>query len=103
MLDEIIQKVKVPEKNYDQQPQQQTPQTPKTSVRRSARISKLPEQYSPLYYILLTNYGELERYEEAMQVETKNKWEKAMEEEMESLMHNQTWDLVKLSAGKNTV
>eukprot|EP00253_Pinus_taeda_P005819 PITA_05819 len=37
---------------------------------------------------------------EAMQVESRKKWELAMEEEMDSLMHNQTWDLVRLLVGK---
>jgi hypothetical protein len=35
-----------------------------------------------------------------MQVDTKNKWEQGMKEEMESLVNNQTWDLVQLPAGK---
>jgi len=52
---------------------------------------------------LLTDSGEPERYEEEMQVETRKKWEQAMEEEMDSLMHNQTWDLVKFQAGKTTL
>ena len=38
-----------------------------------------------------------------MQVESRKKWEIAMEEEMDSLMHNQTWDLVKLPTGKTTL
>ena len=38
-----------------------------------------------------------------MQVESKKKWELAMEEEMDSLIHNQPWDLVKLPAGKTTL
>jgi len=52
---------------------------------------------------LLTDSGEPKRYEEEMQVETRKKWEQAMEEEMDSLMHNQTWDLVKFQAGKTTL
>jgi len=38
-----------------------------------------------------------------VQVETRKKWEKAMKEEMDSLAHNQTWDLVKLPADKTTL
>jgi hypothetical protein len=53
-----------------------------------------------LYYLLLTDSGEPECYEEAMQVDTKKKWEQGMKEEMDSLVNNQTWDLVKLPAGK---
>ena len=32
-----------------------------------------------------------------MQVETKNKWDQGMEEEMDSLVNNQTWDLVQFN------
>jgi hypothetical protein len=49
---------------------------------------------------LLTDSGELECYEEAMQVDTKKKWEQGMKEEMDSLENNQTWDLVQLPMGK---
>jgi len=58
-------------------------------------------KYSPsLYYVLLNDYGESEIYEEAMQVETRKKRKQAMEEEMNSLMQNQTWDFVKFFVGK---
>ena len=53
-----------------------------------------------MYYLLMTNSGEPECYEEAMQVETRKKWEQGMDEEMDSLVRNQTWDLVKLPAEK---
>jgi hypothetical protein len=56
-----------------------------------------------MYYLLLIDSGELERYEEAMQVETKKKWEQGMKEEMDSLVHNQTWDLVQFLVGKRTL
>jgi hypothetical protein len=48
----------------------------------------------------LTDSGEPECYEEAMQADTKKKWEKCMKEEMDSLENNQTWDLVQLPMGK---
>ena len=38
-----------------------------------------------------------------MQVETRNKWDQGMNEEMDSLVRNQTWDLVKLPAGKRVL
>ena len=43
----------------------------------------------------MNDSDEPECYEEAMQVETRIKWEKGMDEEMDSLVRNQTWDLVK--------
>jgi hypothetical protein len=48
----------------------------------------------------LTDSGEPKCYEEAMQVDTKKKWEKRMKEEMDSLANDQTWDLVQLPARK---
>ena len=51
----------------------------------------------------MTNFGEPECYEEAMQVETRNKWEQGMNEEMDSLVRNQTWDLFQLPAGKRAL
>ena len=53
-----------------------------------------------MYYLSLTYYGELERYEEETQVETRKKWEKGVKEEMESLVHKQTWDSMKFPVGK---
>ena len=38
-----------------------------------------------------------------MQVDTKNKWEKGMKEEMDSMVNNQTWDLFQLPAEKRTL
>ena len=66
VLDEITEKVMVPENHSDQQleqkqqpKQQQAPQTPESGVRISIRISRSPERYSPsLYYVFLTNSGE---------------------------------------------
>ena len=49
---------------------------------------------------MMTDSSEQECYEEEMQVETKNKWEKGMNEQMDSLVRNQTWDLVELHACK---
>ena len=48
----------------------------------------------------MTGSGELECYEEVMQVETRKKWEQGMNEEMDSLVGNQTWDLVEFPTGK---
>ena len=97
MLDEIIENEipKVLENQNDQEQQQQVPQTPTSVVRRSPRLSRPPDQYSPsFYYALLTHSGELEGYEEAMQVETRKKWEQGMKEEIDSLVNNHTRDLV---------
>ena len=48
----------------------------------------------------MTNSGDPECFEEAIQVETRKKWEQGMDEEMDSLARNHIWDLVKLLAQK---
>ena len=42
------------------------------------------------------------KWEQCM-VETRKKWEQCMDEEMDSLVRNQTWDLVKLPVGKRVL
>ena len=80
--------------------QQQIPHTPVT-VRRSTRQTRPPKIFSPsLYSILLTDAGEPEYYDEAVQVDTKIQWKSAMKDEMGSLLKNKTWDLCKLPAAK---
>jgi hypothetical protein len=59
----------------------------------------------PIEIILFLRYGtigfgEIEGYEEAMQVETRKTWEQCMKEEIDSLLHNQTWDLVYFPTSK---
>ena len=71
MLDEIKENEipKAPENQNDQE-QQEVPQTPASVVRKSTRLSRPPERYSPsLYYALLIDSGEPEGYEEVMHVE----------------------------------
>ena len=51
----------------------------------------------------MTDSGGLECYEEAMQGETKKKWEQGMNEEIDSLVRNHIWDLVEFPAGKRAL
>ena len=90
-------------KALENQEQQQVPQTP-ANVRISTRLSRPPKSFShSLYYLLMTHSNEPKRYEEAMQVETRKKWEKGMNEEMDSLVRKQTRDLVEFLARKITL
>ena len=60
-------------------------------VRRSSKNIRPPHRYSPtLNYLLLTDGGELECYDEAVQDKNSSKWELAMKNEMDSLLGNQT-------------
>ena len=71
------------------------------NVRWSTRLSRPPEISSPsLYSILLIDAGEPKCYDEFLQVDTKIQWDSTMEEEVDSLLTNKTWDLCKLPIGK---
>ena len=74
---------------------------PEQVLRRSSRTIRAPDRYSPsLHYLLLTDKGELESFNEALQVEDSTKWEQAVDDEMSSLEKNKTWMLTKLPTGK---
>ena len=69
---------KVSKNQNVQQQEQNVPQTPTSVVIISTRLSRPHERYSPsLYYLLLTNSGEPESYEEEMQVDIKRSGSKA--------------------------
>ncbi|RVW71155.1 Retrovirus-related Pol polyprotein from transposon TNT 1-94 [Vitis vinifera] len=77
---------------------------PVAEVRRSSRNIRPPQRYSPvLNYLLLTDGGEPECYDEALQDENSSKWELAMKDEMDSLLGNQTWELTELPVGKKAL
>ena len=51
------------------------PPTSQSELRQSIRTTRVPERYFPsLHYILFTDNGEPEYYEEALQVQAKDKW-----------------------------
>lgn len=79
------------------------PQTP-TPEWRNSSITPRPTQrfFHSLYYLLLTDGGESECYE-ALDVDTRTKWEHVKDEEMKSLIINLTWDLIPLPAGKKAL
>ena len=90
VLDEIKEH-EVPKAPKNQE-QQQVPKSP-TTIRKSTRLSRSHERFYPsLYYLLMTDSGEPECYE------TRKKWEKGMNEETDSLVRNQTWELVEFPA-----
>ncbi|RVW13214.1 Retrovirus-related Pol polyprotein from transposon TNT 1-94 [Vitis vinifera] len=75
-----------------------------TEVHKSSRNIRPPQRYSPvLNYLLLTNGGEPECYDEALQDENSSKWELAMKDEMDTLLGNQTWELTELPVRKKAL
>ena len=69
---------------------------PPQLVRRSSRPHKSSQGYCLSNYILLTDEGESNCFQETCQVEHSEEWKKAMEEEMKSLLENKIWELVNL-------
>ena len=73
-------------------------------VDQSAHIAEVCRRYSPtLNYIRLTNGGEPRCYDETLQDENSSKWELVMKDEMDSLLGNQTWELIELLVGKKAL
>ena len=78
--------------------------TPIPEIRRSTRARRPTARYSPdLNYILMTDGGEPESYAEAKHMEDSVKWELEMQEEMDSLHKNHTWELTPLPNGKKAL
>lgn len=83
-----------------EQGEQIAPQVDDAQVRRSTREHKPSTRYPSTDYILVTADGEPESFQEVLSSRDKNLWLEAMKEEMDSLMKNQTFELVKLPKGK---
>lgn len=54
-------------------------------------------------YILLTNIGELECYEEAIEDDHRGKWIEAIQDKIRSLHENYTFKLVKLPKARKAL
>ncbi|KAF2315489.1 hypothetical protein GH714_039930 [Hevea brasiliensis] len=84
--------------------QQQTPVVkPEAPLRRSTRDRRASTRYSSSEYVLLINGEEPECYQEAIESEQKVEWVIAMKDEMQSLLDNHTFELVKLHKDKKAL
>ncbi|KAL5842405.1 hypothetical protein ACOSQ3_013008 [Xanthoceras sorbifolium] len=88
---------------YDVHQPTPTPVASPIPLRRSERTRQPSTRYSANEYVLLTDGGEPENFEEAMDDESKQKWIEAMQDEMKSLHENKTFELVKLPKGKKAL
>ena len=77
--------------------------SPQPEFRRSTRERRPSTRYNTQEYVMLTDGGEPETYEEAINDGKQEEWLKAMQEEMKSLHDNHTYDLVKLPKGKRAL
>ena len=72
-------------------------------LRRSTRERQPSTRYSFTEYMMITDGGEPEPYQEVMSHKKKLEWLGAMQDEMKSLHENHTYDLVKLPKGKRAL
>ena len=89
--------------------QVQTQQDEQYSIatRRAQRIKKAPVRYGyeedSVAFALVTEAGDPSTYQDALGDKDKSKWLLAMQEEMESLHKNHTWELVELPKKKRAI
>ena len=74
-------------------------------LKRRDRSRAPPERFGKNYFhavqsTLTKNFTEPENFENAMNLEQKDKWPEAMKTEIESLNETETWDLVPKEEGK---
>lgn len=79
------------------------PQEAEPQLRRSARERRPSTRYPSSDYILITDEGEPESFQDVQSCRDKDCWSKAMQEEMDSLKKNDTYELVKLPKGKKAL
>ena len=92
-LDELIESTvqKMGEEDKENVNSQVDQSTLVAKVSRSYKNIRPPQRYSPtLNYLLLTDGGEPECYDEVLQDENSSKWKLVMKDEMDSLLGNQT-------------
>ena len=61
---------------------------------------KTPRRFPDAEHVLLTDEGEPESFEEAKEDTHSRKWLSAMQDEMDSLHENHTYELVELPKGR---
>ena len=80
-----------------------TPPPEEEEVRRSMRQRRPSTRYNPHEYVMLSNGEEPESFREVMANDHKEEWLDAMNDEMNCLQENHTYDLVKLPKGKRVL
>ena len=76
---------------------------PNGGRRYPLRERRAPRRFPDEEHVLLTDEGEPESFEEAKNNTHSRKWLSAMEEEMDSLHENHTYELIELPRGKKAL
>ena len=92
------------ESEPDDEPAETTEFQPAFEGRRYPHVQrKASFRYLDNQYVVLTNEGESEGYEEAMEDVNKEKWYSARKDEIDSLHENHTYDMMQLPKGKKSL
>mgnify|MGYP000246955402 FL=1 len=82
---------------------EEEPTLPSEGRRYPLRERRAPRRFPDEEHVLLTDEGEPESFEEAKNNTHSRKWLSAMEEEMDSLHENHTYELIELPRGKKAL
>jgi len=93
----------VVENEVDQEVESVEQPVASNELRRSIRDKRPSVRYPSNEYVFLTDGGEPESFKEVLDDENKKEWMDAMEDEMQSLRENNTFELVKLPKGKRAL
>lgn len=91
------------ENNQEDQEEQPPIIEQAADVRRSTRAHKPSTKFSSGEYVLLIDEGEPDCFQDVQNNANKDNWLKAMQEEMDSLHKNHTYDLVERPKGKRVL
>ncbi|KAL5715795.1 hypothetical protein ACHQM5_017567 [Ranunculus cassubicifolius] len=104
--DVVADNYETPPGSPPRQQQRQRPNWPSLASQRSPRNKKEPERLgfeTGASYAYSVYGDEPSTFKSAMKSEDGTEWKMAMDEEMQSLHKNQTWELVKLPKGKKPI
>lgn len=102
-FDDTTHDVQNEDEQVHEQGEQQVPQTEEAQVRRSSRERRPSTKYSSSEFLLVTEEGVPDNYQEVLTHKEKDLWLDAMRDEMDSLKKNETYELVKLPKGKKVL
>ena len=92
---------------HEPEPREELAETSEREPTTSGRRYPLKERKAlttyPSQYIILSNEGEPKCYDEAIDDEHREKWLSTMQNEMDSLHENNTYDLIELPKGKRAL
>ena len=82
---------------------EEEPTMPNEGRRYPLRVRRAPQRFLDEERVLLTDEGEPERFEEAKNETHNREWLSVMQDEMDSLHENHTYELTKLPRGKKAL